>query len=64
MSNGASRNHLSFTCIHQGFQAITKILTKSKFFEDSPKIVETIIDEHIEIFRELGAIAEGLWYKS
>ena len=40
-------------------QALTKILGKSKFFEDSPRIDETIIDEHIEIFRELGAIAEG-----
>jgi hypothetical protein len=40
-------------------QALTKILVKSKFFEDSPRIDETIIDEHIEIFRESGAIAEG-----
>jgi hypothetical protein len=40
-------------------QVITKILTKKKFFENNPKTDETVINEHIEIFRELGGIAES-----
>jgi len=40
-------------------QAITKIRTKGKFFEDPSTMDEIIVDEHLEIFRELGAIAES-----
>jgi hypothetical protein len=39
-------------------QGFTKILGVEGFFKDMPTVDDTIIDEHVEIFRELGAIAE------
>jgi hypothetical protein len=39
-------------------QHLAKIYTKSEFFQDKP-IDEALIDEHIDIFRDLGAILEN-----
>jgi hypothetical protein len=40
-------------------QMAAKISTKKRFFEDRKDYTESIIDEHTEIFRELGAIVEN-----
>ena len=42
--------------IRSTIQAVAKISIKKRFFEDRKDFSESIIDEHIEIFRELGAI--------
>ena len=40
-------------------QALIKIQTKEKFFKNPSKIDEMTIDEHLDIFREAGAITEN-----
>ena len=39
-------------------QGITKIQTKRSFFKSNIRMTETTVDEHLDIFRELGAVTE------